>query len=237
MEAVLHSIALGVIYTLTAYSAGAALRYSPDVRLLLGIISGFVGFGLITYVSLLGVDIQLPKPVSTFLWTAAFFGPLGYISAGPVLGWLDDKTESLFVSEDFDETYRKYAQANKKRHYEYSEDDMRNHHKYHQWRKQSYSRASEGFNNHSKTSSGQKYNRASAHNGLSQKEKMFATLGLFTQNVSAAEIKSAYRKLARKYHPDILASQNLSEAEIDKAMKKMQSINAAYEWLEDNGLA
>jgi len=66
---------------------------------------------------------------------------------------------------------------------------------------------------------------------------MYAVLGFSTQNASAAEIKSAYRKLARKYHPDILASQNLSEAEIDKAMKKMQSINAAYEWLEDNGLA
>ncbi len=45
-------------------------------------------------------------------------------------------------------------------------------------------------------------------------------------NASDEEIKSAYRKLAKKYHPDL----NPGDAE---AAKKMQQINAAYEQIKN----
>ncbi|MBA1432076.1 MAG: DnaJ domain-containing protein [Epsilonproteobacteria bacterium] len=46
-----------------------------------------------------------------------------------------------------------------------------------------------------------------------------------SQNASEAEIKKAYRKLARKYHPDICKGSDCEE--------KFKEINAAYEVLSD----
>ncbi|HEC1752781.1 TPA: J domain-containing protein [Campylobacter lari] len=53
---------------------------------------------------------------------------------------------------------------------------------------------------------------------------LYETLGV-SQNASADEIKKAYRKLARQYHPDI-------NKEAD-AEEKFKEINAAYEILSD----
>ncbi len=47
-------------------------------------------------------------------------------------------------------------------------------------------------------------------------------------------IKSAYRKLARQFHPDTLMSQNLSAAKLAKSEARMTQINIAYDWLCDN---
>ncbi len=55
-------------------------------------------------------------------------------------------------------------------------------------------------------------------------KSLYDTLGV-SENASADEIKKAYRKLARKYHPDIN-----KEAE---AHEKFKEINAAYEVLSD----
>ena len=52
----------------------------------------------------------------------------------------------------------------------------------------------------------------------------YETLGI-KRDASDAEIKSAYRKLARKYHPDL---NKTSEAE-----EKFKDINEAYEVLGD----
>ena len=52
------------------------------------------------------------------------------------------------------------------------------------------------------------------------KADAFKELGL-SENASDAEIKSAYRKLARKHHPDVDPN----------GTKKMALINAAYERL------
>jgi len=56
-------------------------------------------------------------------------------------------------------------------------------------------------------------------------KSLYETLGV-SENASADEIKKAYRKLARKYHPDI----NKDESAIDK----FKEINAAYEVLSDS---
>jgi curved DNA-binding protein len=55
-------------------------------------------------------------------------------------------------------------------------------------------------------------------------KSLYDTLGV-SENASADEIKKAYRKLARKYHPDI----NKEES----AVEKFKEINAAYEVLSD----
>lgn len=55
-------------------------------------------------------------------------------------------------------------------------------------------------------------------------KSLYETLAV-SENASADEIKKAYRKLARKYHPDI----NKEESAVDK----FKEINAAYEVLSD----
>ncbi len=55
-------------------------------------------------------------------------------------------------------------------------------------------------------------------------KSLYDTLGV-GENASSDEIKKSYRKLARKYHPDI----NKDESAIDK----FKEINAAYEVLSD----
>ena len=45
------------------------------------------------------------------------------------------------------------------------------------------------------------------------------------------EIKAAYRKLAKEYHPDLLISKGVPAWVIEDAKKRMIEINAAYETL------
>ncbi|MDX2330495.1 DnaJ family molecular chaperone [Campylobacter hepaticus] len=42
-------------------------------------------------------------------------------------------------------------------------------------------------------------------------------------------VKKQYRLLAKKYHPDILSANNVSEEELKKGVEKFQKINEAYE--------
>ncbi len=55
-------------------------------------------------------------------------------------------------------------------------------------------------------------------------KSLYETLGV-SENTSESEIKKAYRKLARKYHPDICKEADCEE--------KFKEINAAYEILSD----
>jgi len=62
------------------------------------------------------------------------------------------------------------------------------------------------------------------------KKSYYEILGL-TKTASADDIKSAYRKLAKKYHPDLYTT--ASEAEKKSAEEKFKEVNHAYEVLSD----
>lgn len=54
-----------------------------------------------------------------------------------------------------------------------------------------------------------------------------------SKNATLNEIKKAYRTLAKKYHPDILNTQNITKQELDEGIKKFHEINNAYESLKN----
>ena len=56
-------------------------------------------------------------------------------------------------------------------------------------------------------------------------EDPYKVLGV-SPNASDEEIKQAYRRLAKKYHPDL----NPGDKE---AARRMQEVNAAYEQIKD----
>lgn len=59
----------------------------------------------------------------------------------------------------------------------------------------------------------------------------YATLGV-APAASDAEVKKAYRKLAKEYHPDVLASKGMSDDFKKFAEDKMKAINQAYAAVE-----
>ncbi|QOY51641.1 DnaJ domain-containing protein [Candidatus Sulfurimonas baltica] len=55
-----------------------------------------------------------------------------------------------------------------------------------------------------------------------------------SENDDMSVIKKAYRSLVRKYHPDIIKSQNKDEAYMQEATAKTQEINQAYEMIKEH---
>ncbi|MDQ6963991.1 MAG: TerB family tellurite resistance protein [Mariprofundales bacterium] len=53
-------------------------------------------------------------------------------------------------------------------------------------------------------------------------------------NSSDSEIKSAYRKLCKEYHPDTIAAKGLPEGFIQYAEQQMHLINEAYQTIKDH---
>ena len=53
------------------------------------------------------------------------------------------------------------------------------------------------------------------------------------KDATQLEIKKAYRQLIRKYHPDIISSQNKDESYMEEATAKTQEINQAYQVIKD----
>ena len=70
--------------------------------------------------------------------------------------------------------------------------------------------------------------RQSAQNSL---DEAYRTLGV-SKDADMETIKKAYRKLVRKYHPDIIKAQNKDEKYLQEATRKTQEINEAYELIK-----
>ena len=67
------------------------------------------------------------------------------------------------------------------------------------------------------------------------KQDYYQTLGV-SKSASAAEIKKAYRKMVKKYHPDKLTG--LGDEHLQGAKEKFQNIQAAYETIKkERGLS
>ncbi|MDJ0920330.1 MAG: DnaJ domain-containing protein [Henriciella sp.] len=70
---------------------------------------------------------------------------------------------------------------------------------------------------------------------LTPRHAHMSLLGL-QKGASRSQIKKAYRKLAKTYHPDRFASKRHSDAERAEASAKMREVNEAYDWLQENPL-
>ncbi|MEO1322628.1 MAG: J domain-containing protein [Pseudomonadota bacterium] len=65
------------------------------------------------------------------------------------------------------------------------------------------------------------------------RSKHLLALGL-NEPVHLLDIKTAYRRLAKAYHPDRFASDRHSDDKRASAAARMREINAAYDWLRAN---
>jgi DnaJ like chaperone protein len=66
---------------------------------------------------------------------------------------------------------------------------------------------------------------------MSEKEA-YEILGV-QQTDDMDTIKKAYRNLIRKYHPDIISSQDKDESYMEEATAKTQQINQAYQVIKE----
>lgn len=62
-------------------------------------------------------------------------------------------------------------------------------------------------------------------------DEAYKILGV-TKDADMETIKKAYRKLVRKYHPDIIKAQGKGEEYLQEATRKTQEINEAYELIK-----
>ena len=66
---------------------------------------------------------------------------------------------------------------------------------------------------------------------MANKRDYYEVLGI-GKEASDDEIKKAYRKLVKEYHPDKLAADSVPPDYIEFANQKIRDINEAYEYLE-----
>ncbi len=60
----------------------------------------------------------------------------------------------------------------------------------------------------------------------------YAVLGV-KPTASDIEVKKAYRRLAKEYHPDVLAAKGMSEDFNEFARKKIRAVNNAYDQIKE----
>ena len=74
--------------------------------------------------------------------------------------------------------------------------------------------------------------RRSPNRQVGTLDQSYAKLGL-TSKASDAEVKKAYRKLAREYHPDVVANKGMGEDFQKFAAEKMRAVNSAYDAIKE----
>ncbi len=76
------------------------------------------------------------------------------------------------------------------------------------------------------------YDEARAMFSRGSPDAAYAVLGV-KPDASETEIKKAYRRLAKEYHPDVLAAKGMSEDFNEFAREKIRAINAAYDQIKE----
>lgn len=80
---------------------------------------------------------------------------------------------------------------------------------------------------------GGSYRQQKQPNARQSVQQAYASLGV-NEKVSDAEVKKAYRRLVKQYHPDKLVSRGLPEEMMEKAKTRVREINSAYEQIKQS---
>ena len=239
MEDMLHNIFKISLMISLPFILGVAARAFWEIKAFLLLVFGSAFFGMFLQSVILGQDLAIGQVLKDIFTYAVIFSPLGYMTGPPLIAYFSSRLEQKLASDEFDPTYRKFA----KRHRQGAspEDldkffsDFRSHHT------KTKAKASSSYTQYSQYRRSQSRPENTAppppQDYRSDKEKMFDILEVSNRQASPKDIKSAYRKLAWKYHPDVLAKTELSDKELDAAETRMQEINHAYDWLKENGFA
>ena len=250
MEDVLKTILTIGLVICVSYIMGLAAHIWTEVKIFIIIVLGSIFVGLFLQ-SLVSEDqLSTGKAIQSILPYIIIFTPLGYVTGHSIIKHFGDRLETLMGSDEFDAMYRQHAKRHKTA---FANDD-----------KDAFSDFHKSYNANKKSNSGSFYDRSGrrssgAYEDYSQyrrshskaertapppqqdhrsdKDKMLDILEVSNKNASAKALKSAYRKLAWKYHPDVLAKDELSAAQLKAAEARMKDINQAYDWLKDNGFA
>ena len=75
------------------------------------------------------------------------------------------------------------------------------------------------------------YEERSTHGNQNSEESYYKLLEI-TKSYDAKTLKKAYKKGVKEYHPDVVMGKGGSKEDINKATKKLQEINEAYEYLK-----
>lgn len=220
-----------ILYISLPYVLGMAARAWLEIRFFLISIFSFTFLGLFLGSVFFQQSFTIGGNLREVMLCAMVFAPLGYITAPLIIKHIDTRMEKLFASDEFDATYRKYAQRHKETFY--------GHFETHQAETRAGSSTSyERYSQYRRSQSGAEETHTPPQQDYrSDKDRMLDVLEISDRNASAKDLKSAYRKLAWKFHPDILAKNELSEAQLKTAEQRMKDINSAYDWLEENGFA
>ena len=90
-----------------------------------------------------------------------------------------------------------------------------------------------GYENYGQYGYNQSNNRSFYTQGNQSLTKKYADILGVDENASLSEIKKAYRKLVKEYHPDKIAAESMPEEYAQFANQKIIEINEAYEYLKN----
>ena len=90
-----------------------------------------------------------------------------------------------------------------------------------------------GYENYGQYNYNQSNNKNFYTQGSQSLTKKYADVLGVDENASLSEIKKAYRKLVKEYHPDKIAAESMPEEYAQFANQKIIEINEAYEYLKN----
>jgi len=237
-EALLNIFKLGLLISLP-YASGIAARIWWEVKFFLILISAPTLLFLFLNSVISAEGMTVPQDLKDIISYSIIFTALGYLTGPPIIKYFGLQLEKHLSSDELDSTYRKYAKHHREAFDSADIDSLHEHFRAQYAQTRSRSKTSyEEYSQHRRAQSqAERTTPPPQQSEQSEKDKMLDILEVSDRNANAKTLKSVYRKLAWKYHPDVLARNKLSDVQIKKAETRMQEINRAYDWLEENGFA